>query len=817
MKKLFIISILVAIVGIATAQNDFPSARTGHTLTIVNDDLYMFGGEEISKNKSTKSIMLNDLHKFQPSQNNWQAQPHSTPEPSGRKGHAAIGYNGQMIISCGQTSDGYDNGIWKYDVNTQSWNHITVTGATIEPRMNHAIGAYGNYIYILGGQNQNGDVTSCYKINIYTWEATSIGGIPSQGGKTGAALFIENGYIVLSGGLTNGQPTGNVSIYDLNGGAWSAVTGNHVVAFPGSYSNCIIGGNSQVGKSTKGLLSTMYSCTFTPPSTFTMTEVSNNIPQGEYFNSFVKHFSFTPTRELDSTFYFWGGTNNQTFYSYIVPTDGGDDTLSIYDPTGQGWIVTEIQNQELKVEPGTCIKVESGTTLNMSGGSDLQLESDATADATVIAFGSVTLGNDSKAIVQRYLPGEVSAWHMVSAPVSAMTIANSDWSPNNDEDLYLWHEPDPGTWVNYKNTSVTPTFTAVNPGDNFIAGRGYIVNYNSANLTNKFESSGLNTGDINITLAKSTTKAWDWEAGWNLIGNPYASGLDWNAVSKTGIVTEIYAQIYNASKAGGAGYEAVDGVIGSGQGFFVQAASDQVVLSLHPSQQVHSTTQTFKKSGSDKLVLRLSNDVNYDETTILINGESIPEHDFYDASKLFSFDPMVPQFYTLTPEGRKLAINSMNAITESTAIPLSLKMQGSGIMSISITKAEGIFGDYEIILQDLITNVQQELSEHPTYNFMASEDDDQNRFLLKFGSVGVDEFTDNGERSIWMQYGSLYVLNPYACVATVELYSIQGQVILRREIGQGLQSIPVNVATGTYLVMMRTDNAVTTRKLIINQ
>jgi len=196
----------------------------------------------------------------------------------------------------------------------------------------------------MGGQNQDGEVSSCYRIDINTWEATSIGGIPSQGGKTGTALFIENGYIVLSGGLTDGEPTGNVSIYDLNGGTWSAVTGNHVFAFPGSYSNWIIGGNSQVGKSTTELLGTMYSCSFTPPSTFTMTEVSNNIPQGEYFNSFVEHFSLTPNFELDSTFYFWGGTNNQTFYSYTLPTDGGDDTLSIYDPTGEDWIVTGMEN-----------------------------------------------------------------------------------------------------------------------------------------------------------------------------------------------------------------------------------------------------------------------------------------------------------------------------------------------------------------------------------------------------------------------------------------------------------------------------------------
>lgn len=249
--------------------------------------------------------------------------------------------------------------------------------------------------------------------------------------------------------------------------------------------------------------------------------------------------------------------------------------------------------QGLKVEPGTGIKVETGTTLNISGGGNLFLESDATGDASVINMGNVTFSGGGQAIVKRYMPGEVSAWHMISAPVNSMGIAGSDWAPDANEDLYLWHEPDPGTWVNYKNTTTEPTFAIVNPGNNFVTSRGYIVNYNTANPTNTFQSSTLNSGNIDITLAKSAAKSWDWNAGINLIGNPYPSGLDWSLVTKTNIVTEVWAQVYDANKAGGAGYEPVNGPISSGQGFFVQAVSDQVVLALQPAHQVHTSTQSF--------------------------------------------------------------------------------------------------------------------------------------------------------------------------------------------------------------------------------
>lgn len=470
--------------------------------------------------------------------------------------------------------------------------------------------------------------------------------------------------------------------------------------------------------------------------------------------------------------------------------------------------------QGVSVEPNTNLKVLTGTTLKVAVG-DLLLKSDATGDATLIAFGQVTHGAGSKAIVQRYLPGEVSAWHMISAPVNDMTIAGSAWVPGSNEDLFLWHEPEPGIWVNYKNTVIEPKFSTVNPGDNFVTGKGYIVNYFSANPTRNFESSGLNTGNINITLAKSGTKDYTWTAGLNLIGNPYASGLDWDAVVKNGIVSEVYAQIYNYNKTGGAGYEPLTGIIASGQGFFVRAVSDQAVLALQPSHQVHTTTQTFLKQGEDKLVLRLTNGDFFDETTILLHEASAPEHDFYDASKFLSFDPQVPQLYSLATDGWMLAINSMDAISEAMVVPVSIKVAGNDMMSIKLMETKGFFDGKPIILHDVLTNTLHNLSDEPTYYFMASEDDTPERFLLKFGPVGIEEAPLGHELNAYMQHNQLCILNPDAPKATVELYNIHGQVILRQVIGQGLQSMSIQVVTGIYMVAMRTEKTITSRKLFI--
>lgn len=216
-------------------------------------------------------------------------------------------------------------------------------------------------------------------------------------------------------------------------------------------------------------------------------------------------------------------------------------------------------------------------------------------------------------------------------------------------------------------------------------------------------------------------------------------------------------------------------------------------------------------------MLRLSSDTFFDETTILLNETAVPEHDFFDATKYFSFDPQVPQLYSLSTDGRKLAINSMDAVSESTVIPLSIKVQGSSIMTIKLAGTGATFQGQEIVLHDVLTNTLHKLSEEPNYSFMANPNDNPDRFLLKFGTVGIAEALPNKVLTAYLQHNLLYILNPDAPKASVELYNIHGQLILRREIGQGLQSIPVDVATGKYLVRMRTTQAIAMRKLFIQQ
>ncbi len=65
MKKSILILCLCLSGLVLKAQSDYPPAVVGHTLNMIEDTIYMFGGMEIGKNN--RSLLANSVYKFQPS------------------------------------------------------------------------------------------------------------------------------------------------------------------------------------------------------------------------------------------------------------------------------------------------------------------------------------------------------------------------------------------------------------------------------------------------------------------------------------------------------------------------------------------------------------------------------------------------------------------------------------------------------------------------------------------------------------------------------------------------------------------------------
>ena len=469
------------------------------------------------------------------------------------------------------------------------------------------------------------------------------------------------------------------------------------------------------------------------------------------------------------------------------------------------------------IEQATC------NNLTVNSGATLTIQSTSSGTGSLIING--TLSNSGTITTYSYFPGSTLwNWHMISAPVISMDISESNFivDPAANYDFYAWDEPTPGTWSNYKNESVVPIFNTINGGDNFVPGKGYLVAYNEANPTKTYTGT-LNTGNQTFTLKNSGSKSWTYVTGWNLIGNPYSSSIDWNLATRTQF-QDNYAYAYNPNKDGGAGYEEINGAntnayIAPHQGFFVLATTDanDESFTFTNSIQTHGDGSNIYKNtnNDDALILRLAYNNYYDETSIMLDEQSTFNRDCRDALKMFSFDNAVPQLYCFSDNEIPLAVNSMPEITTQKSIPLGMHLPEQGIFTISISQPSISIGLAGIYLEDHVQNTIHKLSESD-YSFVAESGDINDRFTIHFGIVGIDESISQVSKiQTYASNNTLYILNPNQKRGTVTIYNLTGQKVTTFKLtGETRQQQQLNIADMINIVKIQTNDEVISEKVI---
>ncbi len=453
--------------------------------------------------------------------------------------------------------------------------------------------------------------------------------------------------------------------------------------------------------------------------------------------------------------------------------------------------------------------------LTISEGASLNIQSSSSGTGSLIIKGDVS--NSGTITSQSYLPGSPQAWHMFSSP-AVCDISENEWNPGANDDFFAWLETSPGTWINYKNITTSPTFAEVNGSDNFVAGKGYLVAYNSENPT-KFISGTLNTGNIIFPLANTSSKSWTYNSGWNLMGNPYSSSIDWSLADLSKF-QDNYAYIYNPNKGEGGGFITVDGgaaaaFIPPHQGFFVVAteAAKGENFTFSPAMQTHGNSSHIykEKEAENSIVLILKAAQYYDETKIRIDSRSTWKRDRYDALKLFSYNAEVPQLYSLADDDISLAINGIPEAQSRDYMPLGLLLPEADHYEIALLSAEGSFAPAEILLEDKNTGTRHKLKSS-SYHFNGEEGLSEDRFVLIFkGITGIDDITEDANINIWQQ-GDQIILQGDTEIKRITLTDITGRTL---GVWKSTENIPAPSTAGVYLVTAETDHNRITKKIII--
>jgi hypothetical protein len=497
-----------------------------------------------------------------------------------------------------------------------------------------------------------------------------------------------------------------------------------------------------------------------------------------------------------------------------------------------------------------------GTT-SLTGSNCFILRSNATSTASFVNTGSISGTGTTR--IDRYINKNWD-WHFLSSPVNAEPIWNNTfdnftpvpavgniWTPGLgttqwEFDFYRWApqgDPNgytPYPWVNlhdgsglYNSGSLTVAPYGFGPAiPIFLPGTGYLVAYSSLyGLQTQYFSGSLNTGTINIPLVRGTGTNGNGQAyinNLNLIGNPYPSAIDFDAIysGNSGVLTTATYWImlgdgsYASYTVGSGGTAGASRYIAPMQGFDVYTGST-TNLTLTNAMRLHNSQVWLKEAETftNRLSVRVSSDANNFSDEIIVHFDPSFSPDG-GAIKLSSFVKEAPNLYTEKQAG-KFSISQLNSTESSPEVPLCLVPGVAANYTFNANGIEGFDLNTPILLHDMVSGLTTDLSKNSTYTFSAQPGDNPNRFVLSFGQVnGIQDASISKLFKIFTSDRN-FVIENYSGTKNfqVSLYDMRGSLQMQQSAEGSSVVIEKPVAPGMYIVKVFSDKGTASQKVVV--
>lgn len=486
----------------------------------------------------------------------------------------------------------------------------------------------------------------------------------------------------------------------------------------------------------------------------------------------------------------WDGTSwsNGTPASQAV-TIAGDLTIN-----------SDLSACSLTVNNNAVVTVNSGVNITLNG-------------ALTVDSGSFTLNNNANLI------------QTTDVNNTGNIIVKRDSSPLMRLDYTLWSSPVTNLNQNLTDfsplTSVSPIsrFYTYNTSTNFYTetaspsttlfsdGKGYLIRMPNNHPTVPTIWNGSFTGVPHngyYPIAMTNDGA---GKRYNLIGNPYPS-----PISMTQFVldnnTKITGTLYFWRKTNGTGTAYCtwtngtfvtnsntqtanpNGIIQTGQGFFVEAINSAASIQFNNTQRVANTAgQFFKTKASNQSA------GNEERNTIWINAENASgdfsqtaigyitgaayEIDNFDGKHINDGDMALSSVLdneNYAIQGRALPFDS------SDVVALNFRTKASDNYTISLDHVSGLFsGSQDIILLDNATGIETNLKTN-SYTFSAPANSDNTRFSLKYQkTLGTETpVLDENSIAVYKNKGSIHIKSEAEAIDAVRLYDIKGVLLFEK-------------------------------------
>ncbi len=526
-----------------------------------------------------------------------------------------------------------------------------------------------------------------------------------------------------------------------------------------------------------------------------------------------ENYSLDSSAYYNAAFTRWNGSSDNN-WSTAANWDNGipaDTTLVVIPSSSTLTIdVSGAEPFDLSVKTGAAITVNSSASLTVNGGlfnnagaSGITIESTSTGNGSLIVKGYA----DSEVTAQCYITA--SKWHSFAAPVANQTTS----------DLFLNHSPEVWLLKYHEDTNGYEYISSLTQALGDMQGWMLWLG-GSTDHTYSFEGALRHSeqgGTDNMVRSASG------DYGYNFVGNPFTSAIDWDASSgwtKTNLDNAIY--IWNpasgnwASYVGGTGTNGGSRYIAMSQGFFVQVTDgggpypEHGTLKMTRDVCVHNTVQFFKEPQNTNvgeiIRLQVSHDSLTDETVIRVHPDATEGFDGQlDAHKLSAFGDNAIGIFSTDNNG--MSINSIPPAAES--VPIDFSGPNNIQMTVKLTEC----GDFDrVFITDNYTGTTIDLKNEPyTFTYRNYQ---HNRFFVHFVMTGTGKTPALSNISIFASQNNINILNPTQQNAEIVVYNLLGQQITHLQTNKSHIQIPAKQNI-YYVVKINTGKGQTIGKVFV--
>lgn len=495
-------------------------------------------------------------------------------------------------------------------------------------------------------------------------------------------------------------------------------------------------------------------------------------------------------------------------------------------------------------------------------------------DATLLQ----TANNSLTAYTSQTLKvGSEARWHFISSSLTGSGIGfnygsdnvpfswadnpcNVTFSGNNDEalfpsdipninkvDLYAFYEPE-YHWINMKrntnshwhmNSTTTPiVYNGNGTGGNgnetyLVPGKGYLVSIDKDQL---LQNKGtLNNGSGTVTVQDITyneANAWAGLLGYNLLGNPYQSYLDFNAfiadsdnsglnASKAESNAEPTYAVYDPElgsyiqyKSGSSrGSRSADGMLHPHQGFLIRRTGGSYNATATFKNTMRSTNSTSpfrdEQPAFPLVNLMVTDDEGNADVAVLELGRDTDE----GAEKLRA--NTCKGWLYLHYDNDDYGILFRSEVDDYQ--PLWFEASEAGTYTLGWETANADFESLTLV--DNITGIVTDMLANDSYVFEANPDQYVSRFKIVVGDykdIDENEASEPVEGPSFAYYanGEIHLVEMQN-FASLQIVDMLGRVILSRDASHASAISTTGMASGVYVLRLTTGKGTKIQKMVI--